>query len=291
MSGWIKLEKGLREDRRFTRIVDALLARSSQSVTSVTQVRFMEHNTVTQVLGGLAQLWMFADSHIREDDTLDITLDEIDQLVGIEGFAKLMPSDWLEVLDANSVRLPDFQAHNGTDAKKRAVTAKRVKRHRIRTAVSDVTPEKRTCVTPALPDQTRPDQKRPEETRPEEDVRARARHAADTAENFARLKAAYPQGTYRQSEWLIAEREIEHHVTSGHGWADLHAGVERYSLQCRAKGGIGTQYVLSPAKFFARGPVPLFLDPFPLPATKAETRLAGNLSAADEFMRRTEVAQ
>lgn len=287
MSGWIKLEKGLREDRRFTRIVDALLGRSEHCVTSVTQMRFIERNAVTQVLGGLAQLWMFADSHIREDDTLDITLDEIDQLVGIEGFAKLMPSDWLEVLDANSVRLPDFQAHNGTDAKKRAVTAKRVKRHRIRTAVSDVTPEKRTGVTSALPDQTRPDQKRLEETRPEEDVRARAN--VETAEQFTRLKAAYPQGTYRQSEWLIAEREIEHHLANGHGWSDLHAGVDRYAQQCRAKGGIGTQFVLSPAKFFARGPMPQFLDPFPLPTTKAETRLAGNLSAADEFMRRTEV--
>jgi hypothetical protein len=165
MSGWIKLEKELREDRRFTRMVDALLSRKNESVTSVTQMRLLERNAVTQVLGGLAQLWMFADSHIREDDTLDITADEIDQLVGIEGFTKLMPSDWLEVFDANSVRLPDFQAHNGTEAKKRAVTAKRVKRHRIRTAVSDVTQEKRTSVTRALPDQTRPDQT---ETRPEE---------------------------------------------------------------------------------------------------------------------------
>lgn len=170
MSGWIKLEKELREDRRFTRIVDALLARHDDGVTSVTRMRFMERNAVTQVLGCLAQLWMFADSHIRQDDTLDITLDEIDQLVGVEGFAKLMPSDWLEILDANRVRLPDFQAHNGTDAKKKALTSKRVQRHRIRTAVNEVTPEKRTSVTCALPDQTRPDQKRPDQER--EDARA-----------------------------------------------------------------------------------------------------------------------
>jgi hypothetical protein len=163
VSGWIKLEKNLREDRRFTRMVDALLARKDMSVTTVTQMRYIERNTVTQVLGGLAQLWMFADSHIREDDTLDITLDEIDQLIGIEGFAKLIPSDWLEVLDENSVRLPDFQAHNGTDAKKKALTARRVKRHRTRAAVSDVTHEKRNGVTDALPDQTRLDQTRPDE--------------------------------------------------------------------------------------------------------------------------------
>lgn len=163
MSGWIKMEKEIREDRRFTRMVDAMLAQQNATVTSVTQMRFVERGVVTQVLGSLAQLWMFADSHIREDDTLDITLDEIDQLVGVEGFAKLMPSDWLEVLDENRVRLPDFQAHNGTDAKRKALTAKRVKRHRTRTAVSDVTPEKRESVTDALPDQTRLDQTRPDQ--------------------------------------------------------------------------------------------------------------------------------
>jgi hypothetical protein len=163
VSGWIKLEKDLREDRRFTRIVTALLKRQNESVTDVTQMRLLERNTVTQVLGCLAQLWMFADSHIREDDTLDYTLDEIDQLVGVEGFAKLMPSDWLEVLDENRIRLPDFQAHNGTDAKKKALTAKRVKRHRTRSAVSSETHEKRTSVTDALPDQTRLDQKRPDQ--------------------------------------------------------------------------------------------------------------------------------
>jgi hypothetical protein len=286
MSGWIKLEKELREDRRFTRMVDALIGRQNVGVTSVTQMRFVERNAVTQVLGGLAQLWMFADSHIREDDTLDITSDEIDQLVGIEGFTKLMPADWLEVIDSDRVRLPGFQAHNGTDAKKKALTAKRVQRHRIRTAVTDVTQEKRTSVTGALPDQTRPDQ-----TRPDQKLASLVTQAAENAEQFARLKAAYPHGTYRQSEWLNAEREIERRLTEGHGWPDLHAGVERYVRQCQAKGSIGTQYVLSPAKFFRSGPAPPFLEPFPLPATKADQRLAGNLSAAEEFMRRTESTQ
>jgi hypothetical protein len=285
VSGWIKLEKDLREDLRFTRMVDALMERQNLGVTSVTQMRFHTHNAVTQVLGALAQLWMFADSHIREDDTLDTTIHEIDKLVGIEGFAKLMPSDWFEIVDEHRVRLPDFQTHNGTDAKKKALTAKRVKRHRIRTVVSDVTEGKRTSNASALPDQTRPDQ-----TRPDQNTKS-TRASAENAESFSRLKAAYPAGTYRQSEWLIAERDIEHHLGSGHNWQELQAGVERYAAQCQAKSSVGTQYVLSPAKFFARGPMPKFLEPFPLPATKAETRLAGNLSAAEEFMRRTEVTQ
>jgi hypothetical protein len=300
MSGWIKLEKGLREDRRFTRIVDALLMRSEQSVSSVTQMRFIERNAVTQVLGGLAQLWMFADSHIREDDTLDITLDEIDQLVGIEGFAELMPADWLEVLNENSVRLPDFQAHNGTDAKKKALTSKRVQRHRIRNAVSDVTPEKRTGVTGALPDQTRPDQTRPDQTRPDQtrpdqtrpekkvpSVPPAATQPVQSPE-FDDLRAIFPKRAGSQP-WDRAQKAINARLHEGHSWSEILDGARRYAAFIRATGKERTESVLQAATFV--GPSKHFLNPYELPATKADARLAGNLSAADEFMRRTEVTQ
>jgi len=285
MSGWIKLEKGLREDRRFTRIVDALLKRSEQSVTSVTQMRFIERNAVTQVLGGLAQLWMFADSHIREDDTLDITLDEIDQLVGIEGFAKLMPADWLEVLDANSVRLPDFQAHNGTDAKKKALTSKRVQRHRIRSAVNDVTPEKRNGVTDALPDQTRPDQTRLEKKVPS--VPPAAAQPTQCAE-FSDLKSIFPKRAGSQP-WDRAQKAINARLREGHSWIEILDGARRYAAFVRATGKEHTESVLQASTFV--GPSKHFLNPYDLPATKADARLANNLSAADEFMRRTERPQ
>lgn len=96
-----------------------------------------------------------------------------------------------------------------------------------------------------------------------------ARTVADQAESFARIKAAYPEGTYRQSEWLIAERDIEHHVGQGYDWAAILAGVERYSKQLESMGKRGTQFVLSPSKFFARGPQPKFLEPYPLPSARA----------------------
>lgn len=97
----------------------------------------------------------------------------------------------------------------------------------------------------------------------------RAREEADKSQEFARIKAAYPAGTYRAGEWLLAERDIEHHVGQGHAWAEIHGGVDRYAKQCQAKGNLGTQYVLSPAKFFARGPQPKFLEAYPAPAARA----------------------
>lgn len=282
MSGWIKVDKDLGETIRFRRVVRKLRD-SSNALRSVTDAL-----AVTIVLGALQRFWIYADSHISDDDTLDITPDEINEIVGVDGFAQALPADWLQVLDSDQVQLPDFVEHNGSSEKQRRGNARRQAEYRHRSKLHNVTRD----VTPSNGrNDARPDQKRPEETRPEEDTRTRVREAAEVAEHFARLKAAYPQGTYRQSEWLIAERDIEHHVANGHDWPDLHAGVERYVQQCRAKGGVGTQFVLSPAKFFARGPMPQFLDPFPLPTTKAETRLAGNVSAAEEFMRRTEVVR
>lgn len=290
MSGWIKLEKGLREDRRFTRIVDALLERQSASVTSVTQMRFIEHNIVTQVLGGLAQLWMFADSHIREDDTLDITAHEIDQLVGIEGFTKLVPTDWLEVVDEHSVRLPNFQAHNGTDAKKKALTSKRVQRHRIRTAVSGVTPEKRNGVTGALLDQTRPDQTRPDQTRQEKEVPSvpPAAPQPTSPPEFTDLRSIFPRRAGSQP-WDRALKAIHARLREGHTWTEIIDGARRYAEFIRATGKEHTESVLQAATFV--GPSKHFLNPYALPASKADTRLASNLSAADEFMRRTEITQ
>lgn len=145
MSGWIKWEKDLEDDPRVLR-----MARELKRLCNA-----MPFHPVTVVCGGLIRLWRYADSHIREDDTLDLGAREIDELVGIDSFCSIIPADWLREIDENTVELPGFQEHNGVEAKKRALTQKRVARHRDK--------EKRDSVTPALPDQdqtkTRPDQK------------------------------------------------------------------------------------------------------------------------------------
>ena len=168
MSGWIKLEKDLREDPRFLRMLALLRNQELSGVTDVTQVRITERRCVTLLLGSLAQLWMYADSYLREDDTLDLGANEVDQLVGIDGFCDMMPEDWLQVLDEHSVKLPRFHEFNGTDAKKKALTAKRVARHRIRNVTQERCADAPTSNAGALPDQTRPDQTRPRKKVPSE---------------------------------------------------------------------------------------------------------------------------
>jgi hypothetical protein len=83
---------------------------------------------------------------------LDIGPAELNRLVGIPGFAEICPTDWLEIINADAVKLPNYQTHNGVEAKRKAMTQRRVERHRKRVNAP--------VTLKALPDQdqTRPDQ-------------------------------------------------------------------------------------------------------------------------------------
>jgi len=250
---------------------------------AVTHERFMQNLHVTLVLGCLDVLWCYADTHIREDDSLDLGIDEIDELVGLKGFCSLLPTDWFEVLDTNRVKLPDFHTHNGTESKRKALTQKRTERYRNATALHDVTQASRKSVTRASPDQTktrpRPDQDQ------EEACHARAAPKNEDEESFALLKSIYPKRSGDQ-KWHDARKAINARLTEGHTWAEILDGAHRYADWCKATGKIGMETVKQAATFV--GPGKPFLDDFTPPPTKADTRLGANLSAADEFMRRTE---
>jgi hypothetical protein len=136
MNGWIKLEKDLLTDPRLYQL--ALNLCNGPAL-----------HGVTLALGAIARLWMIADTHIGDDDVLPIGTEGIDQVIGIQNFCQNLPRDWLQVIDSNHVLLPNFHVHNGTTAKARALTNKRVTLHRYR---ADAT-LKRSSVTKALPDQ------------------------------------------------------------------------------------------------------------------------------------------
>ncbi len=164
MSGWIRAEKALTETIRFRRMVKAY----RNALRGVTERDVTRDETL--LLGALIRMWMYADSHVRDDNTLTITCDEIDELVGVEGFAKSLPVEWLVVLDTERVELPDFLEHNGTSARLRKNNAKRQAKHRWNKKQLGVT---RDVTHGNARNDARPDQTRPEETRPESEERAR----------------------------------------------------------------------------------------------------------------------
>lgn len=152
MSGWVKWEKDLETDPRFVRLVRHV---RNRCVTDASHAALATSVTV----GALLRFWVYADTHIRENDQLDLGPDDIDDLVGLPGFSGGMPDDWLVVVDDSTVELPGYQEHNGVEARKRDLTQKRMQRKRLRDRDAPVTQERNASVTGASPDQTRPDHK------------------------------------------------------------------------------------------------------------------------------------
>jgi hypothetical protein len=99
-------------------------------------------------------------------------------------------------------------------------------------------------------------------------------------------RASYPPHIHPEADWLIAERDACMRVEEGEApWSELKAGCERLYAQQEAKGNLGTQFVPSPKGMFTRREK-RWREPYPLPATKAEQRLTGNVAAAAEAKRR-----
>lgn len=226
MSGWVKFEKDLETDPRTQRVAKAIAAHLSMSDGSNACALL----AVTLVCGALTRLWIYADSHIRSDDTLGAGVDALDEWIGIRGFCAMLPPDWLIVIDENNVELPGFQSHNGVVAKKTAQTQKRVSNHRTRQALKDRN-------AGALPDQTRPDHIT--YIAPGQNSETEIRKHIDA------IKADYPPPA--RADWITGEKRARQLVLNGEAtWTQLRDGTKRYRAHCSATGRIP----LNPARFF-----------------------------------------
>lgn len=200
MSGWIKVEKGLENDPRVLRMAKAMATQFGLLEQVSGDEVFAAGNAcalpgVTLVIGALARLWMYADSHARDDDSLDMSVAELDEWIGVPGFCSLMPADWLRFVDEHTVELPGYQAHNGVEAKKRALTQKRVQRHRNASKQNNIA----TSNASTLPDQ--------DQTRPRPDKRngsTQPTKLLPSAEPPPGLNAA------AWSSWIDYRKEIQH---------------------------------------------------------------------------------
>lgn len=108
---WIKMRTNLWDDPRVGRVCDL----TGQSEATV--------------IGGLYWLWAMADDHTADGVLPGLTIKSIDRKTGVQGLGDaLCDVGWLTVLDAG-VQINGFEEHNGSSAKKRCQTAKRVSSH------------------------------------------------------------------------------------------------------------------------------------------------------------------
>lgn len=84
------------------------------------------------VVGKLHRLWSWANEQTRNGNARGVTENWIDNKVRCAGFARAMSAQgWLSVTE-RGVSFPKFDSWNSQSAKERAVTARRVAKHRSR---------------------------------------------------------------------------------------------------------------------------------------------------------------
>lgn len=105
---WIKMRSNLWDHPKVAKIVD------------------MTDSSEAAVVGALYWLWATADQHTEDGILHGLTCKSIDRKTGVKGFAKaLCDIGWIAD-HPEGVRIVDFEEHNGSSAKKRCQTAKRV---------------------------------------------------------------------------------------------------------------------------------------------------------------------
>jgi len=73
-----------------------------------------------------------ADEHIRDDDTLPLRCKTLDAIVGLVGFCRLLPADWIVELDDGTVKLPGYVEKNRLITKRKRIARNRERQSKWR---------------------------------------------------------------------------------------------------------------------------------------------------------------
>lgn len=107
MTGWIKMGTGLASHGKVKALRRALKADR------------------LRVIGGLWAVWCVFDEHSAGGQLAGYTLDDMDEEIGWRGFSAAMQDiGWLIETD-DGLEAPDYEEHNGPNAKRRALDASR----------------------------------------------------------------------------------------------------------------------------------------------------------------------
>ncbi len=118
---WIKMRGNLWDDPRVAKLAD------------------MTNSHEATIIGALYWLWATADQHTEDGIMPELTTRSIDRKTGVTGFATALISiGWLTI-EGDGVTIPEFEKHNGSSAKKRMQTAKRVAKFVAANAVNQPT--------------------------------------------------------------------------------------------------------------------------------------------------------
>jgi hypothetical protein len=162
------------------------------------------------VVGKLVRLWAWVDRHMQECNAPGVTPAFLNRLVGVTGFAEAMIcAGWLES-DGESITIPNFHRWFSQSGKKRALTAKRVAKHREKCNANGNAPS----VTESLPqDSTVQDSIKKKTTSSSSTSKFTEAHSELAKYLFARIQAVIPgakppsYGRWADQIRLLSERD------------------------------------------------------------------------------------
>lgn len=171
-------------------------------------------------VGKLLRVWVWFDQQSEDGNAPSVSKKLLDRLVGVTGFCGLMESvGWMTNVDG-VISLPNFERHNGKTAKNRALTAKRVANHKVKTNADG----NGAGVSDALPRE----EKRREDQKPLKAVRAKKQKDSEELVTFEQLVGMGCDPEHAR-DWLQVRKKKKSDLTPT-AWK----GVEREA----AKAGI-----------------------------------------------------
>lgn len=247
MSGYVAIGKDLREDPRTLRLADVYGAHLFGDASPENCDASLD-----ATVGLLHRLWTYADTHIRDDDTIAVTLSQVARVLRIPlEVLRAVPSDWLVEQPDGTILLPEYRERNGLISRevRREKTRERMRKLRERRAAK--TPGSATSAASAgadsrdasraahgdagdapNPTQPNPLSKRRVNAWESRDVNseeAKAEHRRRQREEIGRLEVEYtragfrtalPHETPRSYRTAFEQAQREHRVNGSGG---LHA--------------------------------------------------------------------
>ena len=193
------------------------------------------------VVGKLIRVWVWADQNSVDGNGITVTDAFLDRLTHRKGFAKAMrAAGWLTGKDGE-VNFPGFERHNGSTAKGRADTNRRVANHRQRNELA--TPK---ALQKPLPDKIRLDKNTPSECTPLPPG-GDGNHFAGGEVDLLGIVHAYP----RREGDMMALTAIKDSVRKGAEPSTILAGTRAIAAVIPTlPSGHLNAFVVSAAKFF-----------------------------------------
>lgn len=140
MAGYIKVDKTLSEDPRVVELAEKYADWIIEEENPSGFRDAIGDASLYAVTGLLVTLWCYADTHIRDDDSVTLSVTSLSRFLRFpEKILRQFPPEWLQVKPDGTVILPNYRSKNSliTRDKRKELAKERTRRWRAKKANGD----------------------------------------------------------------------------------------------------------------------------------------------------------